>query len=275
MTREISDDLMQAYTSTLFTAEFAKSVDFKHGQANPKADALLVLFDVASAALITAWNPYSEPRSDTENQAAQQKLEAELTAQGISYLPAVGKGTTDDWPPEPSVLALGLEFTAAQALAVKYQQNAYLWIEKGFPAELIFPDPEAVALQTSITVIGSREQSISMLGSWTEYLCIRKVGSQIELSSRMYEGLAELSEYYSQEEDREQLQLPKQIGGKAVYGADEDGGVVLGGDLGYNNDDEWVLFDPEDLDTAHSWLDQGWDGDVLEKIENEVKRLKT
>lgn len=273
MTREISDDLMQAYASTLFTAEFFKSVDFKHGEANPKADAVLVLFDVASAALITAWNPYSEPRSDAENQAAQRQLEAELAELGISYLPAVGKGTTGDWPPEPSVLALGLEFSAAQALAVKYQQNAYLWIEKGFPAELIFPDPKVVAEQASITVLSTREQS-THFQTWTEYLCIRKVGEQIELSSRMYEGLAELSKYCPRDESSAALQLPKQIGGKAVFGTDEDAGVVLGGDLGYNNDDEWVLFDPDDLDTAHSWLGLGWNPDVLEKIENAVKQLK-
>ena len=264
MTREISDDLMQAYASTLFTAEFTKSVDFKHGEANPKADAVLVLFDVASAALITAWNPYSEPRSDAENQAAQRQLEAELAAQGISYLPAVGKGTTGDWPPEPSVLALGLEFSAAQALAVKYQQNAYLWIEKGFPAELIFPDPEAVAEQASITVIGTRKRRAAMVSTWTEYLCIRKVGEQIELSIRMYEGIGEYYEEYPRQENRDEVPLPKQIGGKAVIGVDIDAEVVFGGELTCISDDQCALFERDDLNGAELWLDNdGWDADGL------------
>ena len=150
MSRTISQDLKQAYESTLFTAQLTTSVDFKHGEASPKADALLVLFDVQSAVLITAWNPFSEPKTKEENEIAQQRLETSLMAQGTRFLPAIGKGTSDEWA-EPSVLALGMRFAAAQALAVKYQQNAYLWIEKGFPAELIYPDPEAMADQTMRT----------------------------------------------------------------------------------------------------------------------------
>jgi len=187
-----------------------------------------------------------------------------LTAQGISYLPAVGKGTTDDWPPEPSVLALGLEFTAAQALAVKYQQNAYLSPEKGFPPELIFPDPEAIALQTSITVIGTRKRRAAMVSTWTEYLCIRKVGEQIELSIRMYEGIGEYYEGYPRQENRAEVPLPKQIGGKAVMGVDVDAEVVFGGELTCISDDQCALFERDDLNGAQLWLDNdGWDTDGL------------
>ena len=107
MPRTISQDLKQAYESTLFTAQLATSVDFKHGEASPKADALLVLLDVQSAVLITAWNPFSEPKTKEENEVAQRSLETELTAQGIRFLSAIGKGTVDEWA-EPSVLALGI-----------------------------------------------------------------------------------------------------------------------------------------------------------------------
>lgn len=231
MPRMISKELKQAYEDTLFSAQLATSVDFKHGEASAKADALLVLFDVQTAILITAWNPYSEPKTKEENEAAQARLEAELTAKGIRFLPAIGKGTSDEWA-EPSVLALGVEFLAAQTLAVKYQQNAYLWIEKGFPAELIYPDPDAIADQASIVVVDSREQS-TMASSWREYLCVRWFGDRVELSVRMHEGLANASAF--PENDVGERIIPLQIDGKTVVGVDDD--VVVGGDLGCNDDE--------------------------------------
>lgn len=267
MTRMISRELKQAYEATLFTAQIATSVDFKHGDVNPKADALLVLFDAPSAVLITAWNPYSEPRSKNENEASQQRLEDELSARGIKLLPSEGKGLIGEWPPEPSVLALGLEFRAAQDLAVKYQQNAYLWIEKGFPAELIYPDPVAMAEQASIIVFDTREQS-TMASSWQEYLCVRWLGDLVELSVRMHEGFANASDFPENEEG-ERI-IPLQIDGKEVLGVDD--GVIIGGHLGYN-DDEPEVFHLTDIAGVTEWLtSRHWKLDaVLEAVQGRVR----
>ena len=252
MSRTISQDLKQAYESTLFTAQLATLVDFKHGEASPKADALLVLFDVQSAVLITAWNPYSEPKTKEENEAAQQRLEAELTTRGIRFLPAIGKGTSDEWA-EPSVLALGMGFATAQALAVKYQQNCYLWIEKGFPAELIYPDPESMADQATIVVVDSREQS-TMASTWREYLCVRWIGDRVELSVRMYEWLADVSDF-PEDEEGERV-IPLQIDGKAVVGVEDD--AVIGGNLGYNDDAPEILL-LNDVTGMTEWFkDRSW-----------------
>lgn len=267
MTRAISNDLKQAYEDTLFTAQIATPVYFKHGEINPKADALLVLFDVPSAALITAWNPYSQPKSEEENEASQQRLEEELTARGVKFLPSEGKGLIGEWPPEPSVLALGLEFRAAQDLAVKYQQNAYLWIEKGFPAELIYPDPVAMAERASIIVVDAREQS-TMASSWQEYLCVRWLGDRVELSVRMYESFATVSDF-PENEDGDPV-IPLQIQGKAVVGIDDD--IVVGGDLGFN-DEEPEVFHLTDIAGVTEWLtSRHWKQDaVLEAVQGRVR----
>lgn len=267
MPKKISEELRQAYESTRFTAQIATSVDFKHGQVNPKADALLVLFDVQSAALITAWNPYSQPKSKEENETSQQRLEEELAAFGIKFLRAEGKGIIGDWPPEPSVLVLGLEFRAAQDLAVKYQQNAYLWIERGFPADLIYPDPVAIAEQASIIAVDSREQS-TIASSWQEYLCVRWLGDRIELSVRMYESLATVSDFPENEDD--EPVIPLQIQGKAVVGIDDD--VVVGGDLGFN-DEEPEVFHLTDIAGITEWLtSRHWKQDVvLEAVQGRVR----
>lgn len=86
---------------------------------------------VSSAALLTAWNPHSERRVDAINQSQQARLEEELQAGGYPCLRARNESGVDDsteWN-EDSVLALDLDLPAAHALAARYGQLAFLWID--------------------------------------------------------------------------------------------------------------------------------------------------
>ena len=259
----MSEELRNAYANTLFLGHFSASFEFKPGETSPKSDAILTLFEAQAAVVITAWNPYSEPKTKEENEAAQQRLEAELKSQGVRFLPATGKGTADEWT-EPSVLALGMGFAAAQELAVKYQQNAYLWIEKGFPAVLIYPDPEVLLDQASIVVVDNREQS-TMGSSWREYLCVRWIEDRVELSVRMYEWLASVSDL-SEDEDGE-LIVPIQIDGKVVVAVEDD--AVVGGNLDCN-DDATETFTLADIASMTEWInDRNWGESKVLQLINE------
>lgn len=92
---------------------------------------------VETGAFITAWNPFSQPLPRTENDAAQARLAADLARISAAVLPGEGVGLAGDWPPEPSLLALGLGRAEATAIARDYRQNAYVWITRGQPAELV------------------------------------------------------------------------------------------------------------------------------------------
>lgn len=96
---------------------------------------------VEGAALLTAWNPGSRQCSRAGNESAQQRLIEELAQAGHPCLrarnePDAARGTGEDWT-EESVLALDLTLPAARALALRYGQLAFLWIDARATPQLV------------------------------------------------------------------------------------------------------------------------------------------
>lgn len=82
------------------------------------------------AAIVTAYNPYSELRSPDENEAARRRLEADLGDAGIGFLPSLAHGAGPDasrWD-EPGALMTGIDLDTGVELGRRYEQNAILWI---------------------------------------------------------------------------------------------------------------------------------------------------
>lgn len=90
-----------------------------------------------SAAIITAWNPFSTRVSDACNEAAQIRLEKVLTARSIAFIKAIGEDPSGLWPGEVSVLALGLSLDAVKFLGIDFKQNAIVWAGPDATPELI------------------------------------------------------------------------------------------------------------------------------------------
>ena len=127
--RTISPTLVRAYRNAHYFVHHGEEVYLlKVGEVNHALSGLLSTYGVQSAAFLTAYNPYSQMRSNTENHAAQAKLLAELAQAGIETIDGLGTDPHDDWDAEPSVLALGLSRSHAEQLADQYGQNAFLWI---------------------------------------------------------------------------------------------------------------------------------------------------
>ncbi len=75
---------------------------------------------------LTAWNPRSEPKSESENRAKQLELEALLRNEGVRCVPALGWDPLQEWADEECILALGLQRERALELGRQYGQNAIL-----------------------------------------------------------------------------------------------------------------------------------------------------
>jgi len=91
---------------------------------------LATLFEaqkVASAAVVTAWNPFSEPRPIAEKQTAQARLIADIEQLALRNQPGHGADPTGAWPPEPSRLVLGIDLVSAGTMGRKYGQNGIVW----------------------------------------------------------------------------------------------------------------------------------------------------
>lgn len=89
--------------------------------------ALLACRKRPSAAVLTAWNPYSRRTRKAENRRAQERLALELDRQRLSHYPGYGADPAGKWPVEDSRLVLGVSLTAATALARRFRQNGFVW----------------------------------------------------------------------------------------------------------------------------------------------------
>jgi hypothetical protein len=133
----LDERIIQAYRATDYRVHAAEPFTLRIDETCVECDALMEALQAATAAYLTAWNPYSQQRLSAENTRAQEELSAELAVESIAVLAGEGVGRIGAWPPEPSVFALGVSRDKAVSLAQKYQQNAFVWIERGTAAELV------------------------------------------------------------------------------------------------------------------------------------------
>lgn len=134
----ISDELIEAYSATAFHV-FASPVQFSIsiGRHSPELESLFASLGKSSAAFITAENPFSEATSPEENSTNQERLRVDLAALGATTVEGEGRGQDPAWPPEASLLAIGITYEQACELGRKYRQNAIVWVGDNANPELV------------------------------------------------------------------------------------------------------------------------------------------
>ena len=73
--------------------------------------------------VLTAYNPGGVDRGETENEADERVLEQELSANGATFWPALGRSPDASWS-EPGVAVAQFDRAAACALGDRYGQLA-------------------------------------------------------------------------------------------------------------------------------------------------------
>lgn len=124
---EISPKLRDAYQRTVF--EVLEPMKFVLRASVPSHE-LVTLYRQwghQSAAVVTACNPFSAPQSAEQNRKQMLLLDAQIRAIGLAPLAAAGRDREGKWPPEESLLVLGLDLQPAVRLGVEFGQNAVLW----------------------------------------------------------------------------------------------------------------------------------------------------
>jgi hypothetical protein len=126
----IAPQLLRAYREARYSINHNSPsvIELRVGQVNSALVQLMQERQVSTAAVLTAYNPYSESKSQAENAAVQQKLLQDLASHGIATLSALASDPDGAWEPEPSVLALGISQQQAEVLADQYGQNAFVWV---------------------------------------------------------------------------------------------------------------------------------------------------
>lgn len=132
------DPLIGSFLQTTYrvNAGPAGAIDIRVGSTCPALDDLLVRHGATGWAFITAWNPMSRPLPQEENRARAAQLAAELRGRFVLF-DGAGIGDAGDWPPEESLLVLGIDEAEAVAIAIRYRQLAIVAGETGGTARLV------------------------------------------------------------------------------------------------------------------------------------------
>jgi len=133
---------IEAYRTTRYDVHDGDSnISFRIGEINYAIADLYQRRNVQSSAFITAWNPFGEFLSADENEKANNVLRKFLVNEGVAFIEGEGVGTDTTWPPEKSLLVLGISEIQATILCRQFQQNAVVFIGPDFNPVLMFhPD---------------------------------------------------------------------------------------------------------------------------------------
>lgn len=117
-------ELIEAYKKTLYQVNEPK-ISIQIGSFNPDLEKLLKEYGVNSWCYITAWNPWGRNYTSEENEKLQSALLKDI--EGYHQFSGEGKGFDTEWPPEKSVLVLGISLADAISLGNQYNQNAIVY----------------------------------------------------------------------------------------------------------------------------------------------------
>lgn len=125
-----SPSLIAAYLATDYIVFADREFSINIGSQSADLGNLYQRTGFKGAIFITAWNPRGEMVSMEANADAQAQLRRSLDAAGYFCVDGDGRGTSAEWSPEASILALGCNRDDARALGREYQQNAVVWIDE-------------------------------------------------------------------------------------------------------------------------------------------------
>jgi len=134
--------LKQAYERTTYWVFPAPQQRFalRCGEVSAALDRLLTEVQCRHWAFVTACNPQSAQVTEAENSVRMAQLAAVVEQGGWACRPALGAGADGAWPPEESLLVLGIQAAEALALAGQFDQGALLLGTLGEPVRLVWTD---------------------------------------------------------------------------------------------------------------------------------------
>jgi hypothetical protein len=123
---------MRAYHQTSFFADTPRGrIRLRIREKSAELEAILFAEGAREWAYVTACNPGSRPLSHRENVRRQEALEREVSGRGLVFLRGEGVGDDGQWPPEPSLLILGIARDQAVDLGGRFGQKAIVFGETG------------------------------------------------------------------------------------------------------------------------------------------------
>lgn len=139
----ISQELITAYTSTSYVVESQPTFTLRVGNYSEELAILYAANGVNTACFITAYNPFSVLLTTPHNVARQAELLNDLAALKLKFVIGYGQSDDSDWR-EASVLVLGITHKESMKLAVKHEQNAFIWCDEHATPMLVLSHPSSI-----------------------------------------------------------------------------------------------------------------------------------
>lgn len=138
----VSNDLIAAYGAALYNVDIPDGaiMTLRIGQADDACDQVLRVHNATRAALITAYNPRSRLMMAAENESAHAALREAVMRMGKAALPSRASDPAGIWPVEPGLFIIDISESDARAVALQFDQHAFVWIESGRAAALMFTE---------------------------------------------------------------------------------------------------------------------------------------
>ena len=130
-------DLIKAYEATAFEVHTSTPFVLRIGEFSEDLRLLFSKESVDCGCFITAYNPFSEPRTAEKNMSAQRDLKKQLVGLGNSFLDGLGADPSGEWEGEPSFFVLGLSIEKSRIIGQEYNQNAVVWCGKACIPDLV------------------------------------------------------------------------------------------------------------------------------------------
>jgi hypothetical protein len=133
-----TNELRLAHLTTNYVVKDGRrDVAIRPGTRNRDVDRLLSKLKALTANFVTACNPHSCVFSQSVNQQRQLLLKKQLYRRGLQFLDGEGRGEIGNWPPEQSVLVLGVTREDSKAIGRSWRQNAIIFVRLGWKTELL------------------------------------------------------------------------------------------------------------------------------------------
>jgi Protein of unknown function (DUF3293) len=132
----ISDVLIDAYASTNYVVESKPNFTLRVGSQCEELARIYEKANVSTACFITAYNPFSVLFTPPHNVARQADLLSDIASLRLKSIYGYGQGKDTDWM-EPSVLILGISSVESMRLAIKHEQNAFIWCDEQATPKLV------------------------------------------------------------------------------------------------------------------------------------------
>lgn len=138
MTPPAAPALEQAFHQTTYRIFLPdRIIDLRIGTPQPELDAELQRRHASHWVVLSPGNPAAQRLPDQDNARRMLALKTDLQALGLSFFEAVGlPAKHEDWPPEASLFILDATRAQAAALALRYDQLAWVEGALGQPARL-------------------------------------------------------------------------------------------------------------------------------------------